>query len=306
MSKMNIQKSIEIRANREKVHEIISDFHHWQKWSPWLVTEPDAKLDVREDGKFYSWEGKRVGSGEMSVENETKSRIDCDLKFLKPWKSKAKVWFDLHEDNGTTRVDWYMKSSLPFFLFFMKKKMKALIGMDYERGLSMLKEYVETGKVNSKLEFLGESAYPGCKYIGIRRTTSMDRIGEDMEKDFTELLEKVNALDQFTGEWFSQYHKYDFVNQKVEYTAGVAVKDWQEPLPNGWVKDQIPALNLQTVRHTGPYEHLGNAWSAAQAMIQAKEFRPNKSIHPLEFYRNDPADVSPEELISDVSFAVKT
>jgi len=302
---MNITKNIKIRTDLGEVHQVISDFHHWPKWSPWLVTEPEARVHVSEDGKFYTWEGKRVGSGQMKLVKETENRIDCTLEFIKPWKSKAKIWFDLNEKDDSTEVVWHMNSSWPFFLFFMKKKMKALIGMDYERGLNMLKEYVEKGRVSSTLEFPGESGYPGCQYVGIRRKTTMSHLGKDMEKDFTDLMEKVQTAGEFTGEWFSQYHKFDFVKQEVEYTAGVAVKDWKEALPNGWTQGQIPATRMQTVRHIGPYEHLGNAWSAAQAMIQAKEFRPNKKIHPLEFYRNNPADVAPEDLISDVSFAIK-
>ena len=36
-----------------------------------------------------------------------------------------------------------MEGTLPIFLFFMKKKMSAMVGSDYERGLAMLKELLE-------------------------------------------------------------------------------------------------------------------------------------------------------------------
>jgi hypothetical protein len=48
-----------------------------------------------------------------------------------------------------------MDSKQPFFQFFLKGMMTSLIGMDYERGLRMLKDYVETGSVPSTLEFPG-------------------------------------------------------------------------------------------------------------------------------------------------------
>lgn len=45
-----------------------------------------------------------------------------------------------------------MDGKLPYFMFFMVKMMKNWIGMDYERGLAMLKEFIETGEVISRVE----------------------------------------------------------------------------------------------------------------------------------------------------------
>ena len=81
-----------------------------------------------------------IGSGGMTVTGEIENqRIDCDLQFLKPWKSQADVAFILEEKDGATHLTWNMESSLPFFLFMMKDMMTAMIGSDYERGLSMMK-----------------------------------------------------------------------------------------------------------------------------------------------------------------------
>ena len=111
-----------------------------------------------------------------------------NLTFLKPWKSKAKVWFELKEGNdGVTTLHWLMDSGLPIFLFWMSKSMTALIGMDYERGLSMLKDYIETGSVPSSLSMEGINNYEGCKYIGIKRGCDLSAIGTEMSKDFGKL-----------------------------------------------------------------------------------------------------------------------
>lgn len=67
MPKTHVNKEIIIDASAQKVFSIINDFHHWSIWSPWLVAEPEAKVTVREDGKFYEWSGKRVGAGEMTI-----------------------------------------------------------------------------------------------------------------------------------------------------------------------------------------------------------------------------------------------
>ena len=76
-----------------------------------------------------------------------------DLTFLKPWKSQAKVAFYLKEEGASTQVRWTIDSGIPFFLFWMKKQMEIFVGMDYDRGLTMLKDLVETGSSNSTLTF---------------------------------------------------------------------------------------------------------------------------------------------------------
>ena len=189
MPAIHVAKSIVIQATPEKIFNILSDFHHWPAWSPWLVMEPDASVQVKPDGKFYSWEGKRTGSGEMKVVSErSPHRLDLLVTFLKPWKSSSPVCFELRAQGDDTEVTWHMDSKLPFFMFWMKKMMTAYIGMDYTRGLMMLKEYVEGGKVSSSLSFKGTSLFAGCTYVGIKTSCAMETVNTKMEEDFTKLF----------------------------------------------------------------------------------------------------------------------
>lgn len=70
--------------------------------------------------------------------------------------------------------------------------MEAFIGADFDRGLKMLKEYVEIGKVNSKLEFKGVSQHAGGKYFGIKKDTTVDNL-QSMETDFGKLGEYLKS-----------------------------------------------------------------------------------------------------------------
>jgi hypothetical protein len=91
MPKMRVDRAVIIDAPLQKTFKIRNDFHHWPTWSPWLICEPESILSIREDGKYYAWEGKRVGAGNMTIISETLDRnVDLDLTFLKPWKSTAK------------------------------------------------------------------------------------------------------------------------------------------------------------------------------------------------------------------------
>jgi predicted transcriptional regulator YdeE/uncharacterized protein YndB with AHSA1/START domain len=305
MPAMNIDKSVIIAAPVQRVFNILNDFHYWSFWSPWLICEPESQVTVRKDGKYYEWKGKRVGSGNMEIEREvTNQSIDLNLTFLKPWKSKAKVRFICVAEGENTNVHWTMESSLPFFMFWMKKMMEAFVGADYERGLQMLKEYVETGKVSSDLEFKGQSNYPGCKYIGIKTDTVIEDVGKEMESDFGQLQSFFSKKKiQPSSQAFSIYHKWDFVKRKVSYTAGIPVTEIPVDLPGDFIQGEIPATKVYTLRHIGSYLHLGNAWTTLYTMQRNKEFKVKKDIHPFEVYISLPGEAG--QPITDIHFPIK-
>lgn len=308
MPKLRIVKSIPICASAEKIYAYLGNFNYWLAWSPWLLMEPDAKVTIAGDAKSYQWQGSRVGEGNMQILTEQKNRmITYDLNFIKPWKSKAAVTFSLQKEaEGMTRVSWSMDSSLPFYLFWMKRMMVAYVGMDYERGLKMLKEVIETGEVNSKLEFKGYSEFPAIQYIGIKTLCAIEDMGKKMSSDFSKLNKYCQNDEHLpAARVFSIYHKWDMVRGTAEYTAAISVSNFPNDLPADIVMGNIPATRLYTLRHVGAYEHLGNAWSTLYNMQRSKEFKCQKGIHPFEVYVNDPQQVEEKDLITDINFAVK-
>lgn len=305
MPKFQVTKSQLIKAPKEKVYDNIRNLQKWTAWSPWLILDPESKVTVTDDNTSYSWEGKRMGSGKMTVVDEkTNEWIKYDLLFLTPFKSQADIRFALKQSGANTEVTWHMESRLPFFLFFMKKIMTAFLGMDFQRGLYLLKDYCEDGKIHSRLDFKGISTHPGCEYVGIKTTCAMDDVNVQMTEDFTRLMESL-APDLIIGEPFSIYHKWDIVKGLVTYTSSVPVKNKPAALPDGVTYGQLPATSVYTLRHTGPYLHLGNAWSALNSMQRNKEFKVNKKIHAFETYVNEPSTTPDSELITDVHFPVK-
>ncbi len=303
---MHVSKSISIQAPMDKIYQTLNDFNHWQKWSPWLIQEPEAKVTVADDNKSYSWEGQRIGSGEMQVTAEEDGKsIDYDLTFLKPWKSHAKVRFEFEEKGDDVEVTWLMDSSLPFFMFFMKKMFEGFIGMDYERGLKMLKELMENDEVLTTVDVKGPGHTPGCKYLGVTTNCSLEEIGERMAADLGDLGKWAGENAEIAGPPFTIYHKWDVVNRRVEYTSAVPVKAFPEDVPSHYQQNEMPALGTYCVRHTGSYHHLGNAWSTGMNLQQNKAFKQNKKHHPFEVYVSDPTDVAEKDLVTDIHFPTK-
>ncbi|MCA6079100.1 SRPBCC family protein [Fulvivirga sedimenti] len=306
MPKMHVERTIRIDAPVEKVYRTVNDFNHWTAWSPWLIMEPEASVTIADDARYYEWEGERVGSGNMRITNEKPyAVVDYDLTFLKPWKSTAKVRFEMHGHGDHSHVTWYMDSSLPFFMFWMKKSMEAFVGMDYERGLNLLKDYVEYDKVGSKLEFKGFNEYSGCTYVGIRTACTRESLSSNMKNDFERLWSLVkNNEGVLAGNAFSIYHKWDMVGNNIDYTAAIPVKDLDAKLPAGTFLGNIPPAKVHTIRHIGSYTHLGNAWTAQYSMKRSKSFKSARKIDPFEVYVNMPGDVPDDQLITDINFPV--
>lgn len=308
-----VEKSIDINATIEDIETILSDFNQWIPWSPWLLMEPEAAISVADDKLYYEWNGRRVGSGNMHFLGATDDDKDTrllrySLTFLSPWKSTADVEFKLqpNANNTTVNVAWIMRSSLPFFLFWMKNSIQNFIGMDYKRGLSMLKEHIETSSIASAIDFVGETLFNETQYIGITTQSSMSELGTKMSRDFAALgqfMENHEGLQN--GAPFSIHNKMDMSKQTCEYTAAIPVLESPSNLPDNLKLSSFPNAKMFCLRHKGKYEHLGNAWSTLYTMQRNKEFQSHKKVKPVEIYINDPAEVSPQALVTDVMLPIK-
>lgn len=306
MPAIHLSKSITVAVSPEVAYESVRDFKQWPAWSPWLIVEPGCEVTFSEDGSSYSWDGEVIGSGSLTVKKEIiPDQIDLDLVFLKPWKSQADVKMNFVGAGEGAEITWTMNSSLPFFLFWMKKMMIAAVGMDYERGLSMLKDHLETGVVPSQLGF-SEESFEATNLVGITSSCSVAHIGDSMEADLATLndwLAETGAKP--VGPPRSVYHKWDIVKKKASYTIGFPMTASEDPLPEGLGWIELPSMKTFAIRHTGPYRHLGNAWSAGIMRERGKQLCQRRGVHPFEIYETMPGEVSEEETVTVVHFPLK-
>lgn len=278
MPKMFVSRSIRIEAPVDRVFSEVRSFKTWPKWSPWLIADPDCSIEIHEDK--YSWAGKICGVGGMAVRNETMNEsIDYDLVFEKPFRSTSRVRMVFEENDGGTKVTWTMDSGWPFFLFWMRREMEGFIGMDYERGLLMLKDWVEIGSVPSTLEFPGRESAKSFHGVGIRITCPMEIMPESMGN----IMEKVQK-DFPEGPGFTVYFKWDVVKREVSFFSGMIVDEFPDTLPVGLEPISVPAQDVYVVRHLGPYRHLGNGWGAGMMHGRSKQFKHARKLPPYEIY----------------------
>ena len=148
-----VQRSATIDAPPERVYHHIIDFSRWADWSPWDDMDPNmsktfsgAESGV---GSHYSWSGNRkVGEGSMEITDaKENSTIHIALEFLKPFKAQNDTSFTLEPRDGGTNVTWSMtgRKTLLTRIMGIFKSMDSMVGPDFEKGLSRLKQVAESG-----------------------------------------------------------------------------------------------------------------------------------------------------------------
>lgn len=147
---VHYERSTVINAPPDRILPHISDFRKWAAWSPWDKMDPAMKRSYSGAesgvGARYAWVGnKKVGEGNMLINEVSTQGVKLDLNFLKPWKAECKVQLAFTPSGNGTQVRWIMDGPNSFMgkLFSLFVNMDKMIGKDFETGLSGLKAVVE-------------------------------------------------------------------------------------------------------------------------------------------------------------------
>ncbi|MEE9335838.1 MAG: GyrI-like domain-containing protein [Granulosicoccaceae bacterium] len=305
------EASIDIEANIETVRAELTDFKSWPIWSPWLYVEPDSKVAFHGStgnvGAGNSWMGDKTGEGRITLVKNEPERLELDLDFIKPFKSHADVYFDLTAINEhKTHINWGMNSSLPFFMFWMKNSMVAMIKSDYRRGLLLLKDHIELGKIPSTATFHELSSVNEMPYVGLHGICAMDDIADTMKEQFS-LLTQATASMKPT-EMFTVCNRLDVKADSMDYTAAVGVGAVQvgtvTKLESPLIRGKRAACKAIKVTHVGPYRHLANAWYMAITEQRHGKYKLVSKAPAFEIYRNSPVDTDENDLITEIYIPV--
>ena len=304
MTAYQVQRNITIKSTVKQMNELLRNYKTWQHWSPWLIMEPDATLiystQQGQVGASYAWSGVLVGAGSMELLEVQEKALRMQIHFVKPFKSTATVCFDLEQIDDGVKVTWSMSGKLPWFMFWMQRSMKAYIGMDYQRGLAMLKEYAETKSVSSYVIVEGIVPIKAQRYIGIPRSCSIEELPVKMQEDFHSLDAFCKKHDlNITSVPFSIYNRFDIPNQETEFISCIPV-DEEIDIAEDWISGTLDTQNALKTIHKGDYRHLGNGWMTGMTLARAKKMKMKKRPMGYEFYLSDPSVAAKEALVTEI------
>lgn len=101
--KYHLERTIIINKPLTEVFNYIKHIKNQDHWSPWKKKDPNMDQEFfGEDGTIgfiAKWNGnKDVGEGEQEIKNIVEnSRLDSELRFLKPWKSTSDAFIIVNE-----------------------------------------------------------------------------------------------------------------------------------------------------------------------------------------------------------------
>lgn len=305
MSGFHVERSIQIAASPEQVFDSVADFRTWSTWSPWLIADPDAQVTISpkadEVGATYAWQGEVVGAGEIEHQRlDRPRRIEDQLRFLKPFPSRSRVVFEIQPVGDQSQLTWHMWGSLPWFMFWMRSMMQTFIGMDYARGLKMLKEWIETGRIQSQVHIKGNVTVEPLHMLGVRGTCAVVDVGPAVAAACQQAAQRLRQLDLPTnGGMITVYHRFDTKRGAFDCTAGFVVPESSLARAEGLAAWSHPAGQALCVEHTGSYEHLGNAWSVANSIARYRKLKLCRKA-TFELYKTTPPETPTSELRTEI------
>ena len=146
-----VERSTAIEAQLAEIFSLVADFGRRIEWSPWEGLNPDLQRTysgaVSGSGASDGWSGDRkAGQGQMTIlEPVEPSSVTVDLRFDKHFKARIDMSFDIAEQSSGSSVRWKMSGTKTLMTRVMGifKSMDAMVGPDFEKGLSQLKDVAE-------------------------------------------------------------------------------------------------------------------------------------------------------------------
>ena len=316
-----VTRSKVIKAPAAVIFNNVSDFKNWEAWNPWMEKDTTIKATYPEQtagiGGSYSWDGKD-GKGSMkNLSMVANQSLEQELQF-EDYDPNTVTW-KLEEVEDGTKVTWTMKGEkLPFmFKAFaaFSGGMDNMVGPDYEKGLEnldkVLMEHMKNNPPQAKFR-LGEASQgeiSGKQFVGYYQKTTTDTALEDMTKLFMEFMPKAgmygakNQLDYTPG---SLYAKWDEETKEAEFYIGLLVHSTDKlPASEGLSIMDAPTGKIVKISKFGPYG-IGDMEAHAKIAAFMQKHKLVQSGPVWELYENDPMEVKPEDIQTDIYYSVKS
>ena len=303
-------RSTVINASPAQVWPYVSSIRKTVEWGPWMESDSTIVNNFSTEdgvvGASNSWTSKKSGSGKQVITLlEPHKNVETELTFMMPWgDSKSTGYFNLADTSGQTKVTWGMKGTNDFVgrIFASMMSMDKAVGKMFDKGLANLKKTVE--EAGPSYDIVSGDCMGG-KYLGVRKTISMDKMEafymENFSKLFGELTKsKLEIVTMPTG----IYYTWDMEKKITDMAAGVGFKGDMKTVPKDMVVLDIPASKCLTIDYMGGYHGIGGAHEAMDAYIKNNNLEHIAPV--IEEYVTDPgAEPDSTKWVTKITYLVK-
>ncbi|MGV3509457.1 MAG: SRPBCC family protein [Sphingobacteriaceae bacterium] len=145
----SVKRDVTIQKTNTEVFDYLKHLKNQDNFSKWAMMDPTMDKEFRGTdgtvGFIYAWDSEEAGKGEQEIKSLSEGeRIDLDLRFIKPFESKATAAFTTKTISPSeTNVSWEMHGKSDYPMNFMNLFMDSMLGKDLETSLATLKTTLE-------------------------------------------------------------------------------------------------------------------------------------------------------------------
>ena len=142
---------------------------------------------------------------------------------------------------------------------------------------------------------------PAQATLSIRTTTSIKELPQELGRAYGAVGQYMAQLgEQPTGAPYAAYFTFEMENMDLEigFPVGSSLPGKGE-IQSG----EIPAGKIAQCLYTGPYKKIEPAYNALTAYVEEQGYEATGVAY--EFYLNDPGEVAPEELLTQIVFRLR-
>jgi effector-binding domain-containing protein len=307
-----VQVQTQIDSNPATVFALANDFHRYTVWSPWLDTDPNARVvysgPVRGVGATMTWDGAIVGTGTQSITvSDPFVRIEMAIN---PGESgEARTWFDFVADNGMTSTTWTFETDYGYNVVgrYFALVLAGIIRRDYTKGLENLKNLAETLPRADFGDLEIEQITVEAADIAYLSATSIPEpaaMSEAMGDAYFEVLSFIDE-HQLAEAGAPLSITRSFSGARLRFDAAIPVRGISESTPRDSAGVKIGktyAGKVIRVRHVGSYQSLGATHLKIAAYLAALGIE--RAGDAWESYVSDPTKVPESELLTYVYYPI--
>lgn len=301
-----VTRSIAIKAPKPVVFEQVSVFRNWPNWSPWKQKDPSMRMVFSgEDGQVgsgYNWFGdeKITGQGSMKMTAVKNGEVDYDVAIFKPRMAMNSVMTVNDSADGYTKVTWSTThhKAYPLNAIYLLMNMDKRMGSDFEKGLELLKSYVE-GHMNDYVE-IQEVNFPGHTYAGVRNMVFWDEMMKFFGDNYGMLGKTLGP--KINGVPVGLYFLWDTVNKRADMMAAFPVSDTTTHLKGATYVTVEPSSAYMAVQKGG-YSTSNKIHKALEAYLDKKG--KNKKLIVEEYKVGPGSEPDSNKWVTNVYYLLK-
>ncbi len=301
---VKIEKSIEIDAPANMVHNVLNNLKTHEVWNPWKKSDPTMEYvygDVTKGkGASYQWTSEKMGSGTYTVtesnkEEGIKSRVDFE-------KGGGDQALSVAADGKKSKVTWGFETKMSWPSNLFAPFMKMGLGKNFKSGLRSLRDFVDARKESKEYNGfkINETDLPQKHYVMNRQEVKMSNIGQYYGATLGALFGTVQKAGvEMDGMPCGLFFDWNETDMTTDMAAAIPVKE--EMTIKDASSHSIPAGPALQIDYYGDYSGTKDAHDAMDTFLD--DYGLLKNFPVVEEYVTDPTTVTdPSKVLTRITY----